>query len=256
VPWYNQGHWGSPKTNDSYCAVTGPLIDRVHFPANLTFTDFGDNNFAAVLKPDARTVFYPHPLYVCEPGGPMLAMLMDDNGPGELSADIYSDDGNLGDQFGSGLNAMASALRKGQLVPGAPPIRHALCIEFFGHDYYFTPTNASHTDCFRWPAVQCDHHERNCTPLVPGTNPLDCYTGTDPKFRPGSLLALPPGARAALSARPPPTQRPCSTLATRLPRQQPQLHLIYDFFKLSFLSIHESNFLRDDVEFLTDGSTF
>ena len=200
VPWYNQGHWGSPKTNDSYCAITGPLIDRVHFPANLTFTDFGDNAFASVLKPDGRTVFYPHPLFVCEPGGPMLALLMDDNGPGERSADIYADDGNLGDQFGSGLNAMASALRKGQLLPGAPPIRHALCLEFFAHDYYWTPTNASHADCFRWPAVQCDHHERNCTPLVPGTNPLDCYAGTDPHFRPGALLALPPGARAALNA--------------------------------------------------------
>jgi hypothetical protein len=200
VPWYNQGHWGKPDTNDSYCTLTGPIIDHVHFPANLTFTDFGDNNFATVLKPDGRTVFYPHPLYVCEPGGPMLAMLMDDNGPGSRTADIYEDDGRLGDQFGSGLNALAPALRKGQMLPDAPLISHALCIEFFGHDYYYTPQNASHSDCFLWPAVQCDHHEKNCTPLVPGTNPLNCYTGTDPHFRPGALLALPPSTVPALNA--------------------------------------------------------
>jgi hypothetical protein len=200
VPWYNQGHWGKPDSPEAYCNLTGPVIDHVHFPSSLNFTNFGGNNFAALVKPDGRSVFYPHPLYVCEPGGPLLSMLADDNGPGEQAADLYLDNGTLGCIFGSGLNPMAPSLRRGQLLPGAPPISHALCLEFFAFDYYWKPQNASHTDCFKWPAVQCDHHERSCDPLVPGTNPLSCYNGSNPLFRPGALLALPPQALPALNA--------------------------------------------------------
>jgi len=38
---------------------------------------------------------------------------------------------------GSGLSSFGGAIRLGELLPGAPPIQHALKLELFAHAYYF-----------------------------------------------------------------------------------------------------------------------
>jgi hypothetical protein len=191
VPWYNQGHWGKPRDEAHYCNITGPLVTHLHFPADLNFSRYGENACSGLLQPDGRTLLTPHPLYVCSPGGPILAL---QGPPGQQQADIFSDTGNLGGFGGSGLSAVGPAIRMGQMLPSAPPISHALAMELYGHNYYFRPPTGNFSQCFRWPAVQCDG-DFDCV-----HTPLTCYNGTNALLTPGALLAVPPAAYQRLKA--------------------------------------------------------
>lgn len=190
VPWYNQGRWGPPNTYAAYCTVTGPLVTNLHMPAALNVSTFGNNNAAAILQPDGRTLFFMQPLYVCGPGAPVLAL--------ELSRDSNTSDiqglGTLGGHGGSNLNAIGGTIRKGELLPGAPPIAHALKLEFYANLFYFRPADGNRSRCFRWPATTCDGYMDNCA-----AQPRECYNGTDPLFTPGALLAVPAAAASALN---------------------------------------------------------
>jgi hypothetical protein len=183
VPWYNQGHWGKPRDAAHYCNITGPLVTHLHFPANLNFSRFGENACSGLLQPDGRTLLTPHPLYVCEAGAPILAL---QGPPGQQQADIFTDTGNLGGFGGSGLSAVGPAIRKGQMLPSAPPIRHALALELYGFDYYYRPPTGNRSQCYRWPAVQCDG----------GMG----YNNTNPLLTPGALLAVPPSSYLRLNS--------------------------------------------------------
>ena len=193
VPWFDQGHWGRPYTPAAYCNVTGKLVQNISFPDSLNFTNFGGNNCGAILQPDGRTVWFMHPLYVCSPGGAVLA-LYGVGANGATSADIISSLGNLGGLGGSGLSGFGSSIRLGQLVPGAPPISHALSLQLFAHEYYYRPPDGNQSRLFRWPAVQAD------------SGALNFYNGTDPYLTPGSLLAIPlsslPSLNASLTTQP------------------------------------------------------
>ena len=41
--------------------------------------------------------------------------------------------GSLGAHGGSGLSAVGGMIRLGELLPSAPPIRHAIKLELFAH---------------------------------------------------------------------------------------------------------------------------
>ena len=191
VPWHNQGHWGGPDTYAAYCTVTGPLVANLHIPAALNISTFGNNNAAAILQPDGRTLFFMQPLYVCGPGAPVLAL--------ELSRDSNTSDirglGTLGGHGGSNLNAIGGTIRKGELLPGAPPMAHALKFEFFANLYYFRPPDGNRSRCFHWPATACDGYMSDCA-----SQPRLCYNGTDALLTPGALLAVPAAAASALNA--------------------------------------------------------
>ena len=190
VPWYSQGHWGQPKTPAAYCAVTGPFVQDLHVPYNFTSTVFGGNNAVALLQPDQETVFILQPVYRCAPGSPYLALRPK---AGQESANIVTGTGNLGGHGGSGLSGLGGAIRRGELLPGAPPIPHALQLEFFAHLFYFLPPSANASQCFTWPATQCDGY---CfSPTDPGR-----YGGTNPLLTPGALLAIPAANVAAVNA--------------------------------------------------------
>lgn len=187
VPWFNQGHWGKPYTPAAYCNVTGRLVQQLNFPATLNFTNFGGNNCGAILQPDGRTILFMHPLYVCSPGSAVLA-LYGVGANGATSADLVTSLGNLGGLGGSGLSGFGSAIRLGQLLPGAAPIAHALSLQLWAHEYYYRPPDGNESQLWRWPAVQAD------------SGALTFYNGSNPLLTPGALLAAPPAAVPALNA--------------------------------------------------------
>ena len=194
VPWHSQGHWGQPKTAAAYCAVTGPLVGEVHVPGTFTATNFGGNNAVSFLlpPPNATTVLSVQPVYVCEPGGPLLALTPK---AGQATVDIVADGGTLGGHGGSGLSALGGVLRLGEMLPGAPPITHALQLEFYAHLFYYLPRDGASSECYSWPATQCDGYCFSPCAKNPG-----CYGGTVEAMRPGALLAVPSSAAAAVAA--------------------------------------------------------
>src|SRR2546426_3301204 len=84
--------------------------------------------------------------------------------------------GNSGAHGGSMLSSLGGVIRLGELVPGGT-IRHALKVNLFGRDNYYT---GSGSGSFRWPATTAD----GCAP--------GCYGGAGPPPRMGSLLPPPP----------------------------------------------------------------
>ena len=186
VTVYDQGHWGKPTTNAAYCNITGKQNGTLNFPHALNFTNFGGNNCGVIVAPDNRTLQFIHPLYVCAPGAPVLA-LTGSSANGARSADVFTSTGNLGGLGGSGLSGIGGAIRLGQLVPNAPPISHALNLQLYAQQYYYPKQPGNSSTCWRWPAVQCDDCET-------------CYGGTNPALVPGALLAVPRATSALLNA--------------------------------------------------------
>ena len=110
--------------------------------------------------------------------------------------------GTLGAHGGSGLSAMGGTVRRGELVPGAPPIRHALKIEFYGAMWYWGSSRLqaqSHQNCgnaqYYPPAINSDDGTYKCTCF-------GCcdYQGPSPFVAPGALLAIPPSVNASTSS--------------------------------------------------------
>jgi hypothetical protein len=186
VPWFNQGHWGGPATPAAYCAVTGPLVRQLHFPANVSITTFGNNNGAALLQPDGDTLVLTQPLYVCAAGGPLLSRLDASHGLTSIRGG-----GANGGHGGSGLSNMGGTVRRGELARGAPPIAHALKLELWAHWWYWA-ANGNRSECFLWPAVACDGYFNSATDE-------GAYNGTNPLVRPGALLAIGAADAAALN---------------------------------------------------------
>ena len=176
VDWHD-GYFGS-------CKVEGTAIAKVRLPANWT-TDCGpNNNAAAILQPDNRTLLQFQPVYRGTPGGPMMGQHFGTVwGHGADTCHAYDCDilgpGRTGAHGGSGLSAIGGAIRVGELLESTPPIRHALKLELFAKQYYFWQPNVTTNEtCFRWPAIACD-----------GYAPKG-YGGSDPELMPGSLLVV------------------------------------------------------------------
>ena len=189
VNWYSQGHWGGNATAAAYCTVTGPLVQQLHFPADAQVQMWGNNNAAALLQPDGDTLILTQPLYVCAPGAPVLSRLDGVHGLASIRGD-----GALGGHGGSGLSALGGAVRRGELARGAPPLTHALKLELYAHLFYWRPKDGNRSECFWWPAVQCDGYMDSCA------TDKGCYNGTNPLVRPGALLAIGAADAEALNA--------------------------------------------------------
>lgn len=175
TPWFNQGWWGKPG-GEAHCNVTGPLIKNIHFPVNMTVRAFTDNNAAALLQPDNRTIINTQPLFRCTPGSPVLSLL---KGGQKGKDDIVSGNGTWGAHGGSGLSSIGGTIRLGELLPDTPSIQHALKLQLLGSTYYYDQPPG-----YIWPALNCDHNAFN------QTNPGH-YGGKDIHVSPGALLAIP-----------------------------------------------------------------
>jgi hypothetical protein len=177
------------------CNAKGkPAPITLPFPADVATDCVANNNGAGVLMPDNVTLVQMQPLYVPKAGGPIIAWYhtgAPQPFPWEMS---ILGDGALGAHGGSGLSSFGGAVRLGELLPGAPPIAHALKLEFWAHAYYFYNwTSRVYASCYSWPAVGCDSYFDNS-----GSGAQ--YNGTNPLLKPGALLAVPPPALPALLA--------------------------------------------------------
>jgi hypothetical protein len=83
----------------------------------------------------------------------------------------------------------------GELLPGAKPMMHALKLEFFANLFYYRPLDGNKSNCYHWPATNCDGYAFDCT-----SEPQGCYNGTNPNFTPGALLAIPPSIAENVNA--------------------------------------------------------
>ena len=213
TPFLDQGWWGvdSECGRDHCCRKsTTKQVGTVPFPRDWV-VNMTSNNAAALLLPDNVTLVQFQPLVRCTPGSPLFSLpswqrdthVIDGGGgggggggrrvpvPGWTNFSILGD-GLWGAHGGSRLSSIGGTVRLGELLPDAPPIAHALKLMLFAQDYYW-PGNAS-TACYRWPALNCDG-SWNASRVV--TNP-NFYNGTNPKLKPGALLAVPAAAAARL----------------------------------------------------------
>lgn len=184
VAWMDQGTWEP----GNHCLVTGPHAADVPLPDSFSTECGGGNNGMALLLPDNRTLLQMQPAFRLGAGSPLLA-LYHKGAPVAFPWEIdILGDGAWGAHGGSGLSAIGGTIRAGELAPGAPPLRHALKLELFAHDYYYSGgTAAPYADCFRWPALGCDGYAHDAS------SPLH-YNGSVPGLQPGALLALPASA--------------------------------------------------------------
>jgi hypothetical protein len=174
------------------CAARGPVRQQLPLPHDFVTDCVANNNAAAVLLPDNDTLVQMQPLYRPSAGGPIVAWWHHGAPqPFPWSNSVHGD-GALGAHGGSGLSAIGGAIRLGELLPGAPPIAHALKLEVWAHAYYFYNwSSGEYSSCFTWPAVGCDSYYN-----VPGAG----YNGTTTSMKPGALLAVPPAAAARVAA--------------------------------------------------------
>lgn len=167
-----------------------------------------------MLQPDNKTVIQTQPAYRCTPGGPLLSKSganphVGCPQPHPLTVDITSDgpETALGAHGGSGLSAVGGVIRLHEIPAEAPPIRHALKLELYAHQYYYgggaskktklqqpSVANGGRTQ-YVWPATGSDGY--TWATCQPGARCL-AYNGTNPHLAPGPLLALPEAVAATL----------------------------------------------------------
>ena len=175
------------------CGATGPVRQQIPIPHDFVTDCVANNNGGAVLMPDGVTLLQMQPLYRSAAGGPIIAWWHTGAPQPFPWTNSILEDGALGAHGGSGLSAIGGTLRLGELLPGAPPIAHALKLELWAHAYYYyNYSSLNYSSCFTWPAVGCDSYWNQRS--GPG------YNGTNQYLKPGALLAVPPAAAPAVAA--------------------------------------------------------
>jgi hypothetical protein len=163
----------------------GALLFSAPIPSSFVFGDTPisstPNAGLAVLLADQRTIRQTQPFARCTAGEPGTSNVMSPN------VDLYGD-GIPGAHGGSGLSAIGGTLRMGELRPGVAPPHHALKLELYAAKNYYN--NGNHTDCFHWPATDCDGYWNQSGSSLK-------YGGTNPAVGPGALLALAPSVSIA-----------------------------------------------------------
>ena len=160
------------------CSGTKSIGLKVRIPASLligdvTSRDSQPNSHLVVLQPDGHTIVQLAAAARCNSGGPLFGYSY---GFGNVVSDL-SGDGRFG-SHASQLSTLGGAIRPGELTSAAP-ISHALDLEFWEFDNYYY--GGSGAGCYRWPANSCDSYA------------AAMYRGTNPDFKIGALLAIPPG---------------------------------------------------------------
>eukprot|EP00940_MAST-03C_sp_MAST-3C-sp2_P001700 g1700.t1 len=229
--WINQGDWGGDdhcavqqhsRTGVPCSAIDSNLskqldgcVAQIRLPRNWTSAsdciggpaksdasncyskgNQSNNNAMAVLLEDNVTLVQMQPAYRCGfYPDPILARWgnITDGGP-QRFANITSilGDGIGGAHGGSGLSSVGGTIRLGELLPDAPPIKHALKIELANWWYYgasqlnpSTIENGGRTQ-YTWPATGSNGGWSNVT----NTSSAN-YLGTNKYVVPGALLAIP-----------------------------------------------------------------
>ncbi len=173
----NNARW---DRNKDRCVVEGGLLFSAPIPEDFvvspeTWDGRTPNSGLAVLMPDGKTIRQTQPFAHCRPGDTATSRFLFDD------QDLYGE-GIYGAHGGSRLSAIGGALRLGELVPGAGPIRHVLKVNL---DSRYNLYYDDETEGFRWPALTADggaSHTYGSLRTVPPVK----------EARMGALLALPP----------------------------------------------------------------
>ena len=175
------------------CAEGGAQRGELPFPAAWEGSCEDNNNAFALLLDDNVTLMQSQPLYRAGPGRPIMAQWP----PTSPYAGFMSGwnvsilgEGAEGAHGGSFLSSIGGTLRAGELSAGVIP--HALKVEVYGHDYYWSGLYGPPA-CFTWPALACDGYGNH--------SGFNGYAGLVPSVRPGALLAVPSALAPPLAAR-------------------------------------------------------
>lgn len=141
---YSSAGW---NTGADRCSPTGGTLFSAPIPTSYVVGNSQQNNSAAFLLADGRTIVQSQPLARCSAGGPATSLVS------FPPVDLYGD-GRIGAHGGSGLSAIGGSLRLGELRPGVAAPRHALKINVYAAEALFKCTVKA--DCFRWPAGNAD----------------------------------------------------------------------------------------------------
>jgi len=160
--YYNGVGWNGGDRCPSQGSVP---LDIVPVPSSYTLASSGENNSAALMRADARTIAQNQPFTRCTAGGSATTLVK------FADVDIYGTDPS-GAHGGSGLSALGGTIRYGEFTFGT--IQHPMKVELWAQQYYYCCT-------YHWPATTVDGYANSTT-----------YGGTNPNFGPGSLLALLP----------------------------------------------------------------
>jgi hypothetical protein len=158
------------------CTPTGGLVVVVPMPSSYVVPNNTQNNSAAFLLPDKRTIVQTQPLARCSPGsdtGTTYARFP--------NVDLYGS-GITGAHGGSGLSAIGGSIRLGELRPGTTEgPRHVLKVNVYAKEALYKCTTRS--ACYRWPATTGDSYAVGFY----GTASNNQNTA----MKQGSLLAIP-----------------------------------------------------------------
>ncbi len=175
--------WSSESNPTTRCEkFSDRVLERFPIPADyktIFYKQDRPNNPVIILKRDGRTLYQTQPFQACAGGYATSGLTKPYTGHVLITKpdmDLFGD-GRVGMHGGSGLNTMGGAIRLGELLPGAPPMRHSLKISFPGEHYLYY--DASTQNGYRWPAVQHD------------INAPDNYLGNNEEAKIGCLRAIP-----------------------------------------------------------------
>jgi hypothetical protein len=167
---YNGTTWRGPSRYPGKVDTNRVIVRDACIPADFVVLDKNMNYACAILLDDGVTIKQNQPFSRFP------------NAPFATSAYVYPDDnlvtgdGIKGAHGGSGMSSIGGTIRLGELLPGAPPIRHALKVTLWAQYLFY---DAETKGC-RWPAWKGD------------TYAASGYKGVFKPLRMGSLLALPP----------------------------------------------------------------
>lgn len=165
--------WNSTQEG-ARCLIQGRNLGKYPIPSDYFRPQpegTTENNCAAILSPDGRTIVQNQPFTRCYKRKFATSLYV------YPSVDLYGL-GIEGAHGGSGLSSIGGTIRLGELVPGGS-IPHALKINLLSElNYSRSENEADGKPGFRWPARWSDVHSHLS------------YNGSNPALQMGSLLAI------------------------------------------------------------------
>lgn len=168
----NNVGWGAGDR----CVDQGATLATVPIPNAFTIPDSNENNAAAVLKADGRTIYQNQPFTRCTAGS-FATSLSTTSFP---DVDLYGS-GESGSHGGSKLSALGGSIRLGELRPGQQGPPHAVKLMVDSEVFLYNCSVSS--DCFRWPATVADSGATSTYGTV--------NNNTTTAAKMGALLAIP-----------------------------------------------------------------
>jgi hypothetical protein len=165
---HSSGGWGGNR-----CVYDTTILTTAPIPSSYVMPNSNDNDGAAILLADGRTIRQMQPFARCTAGGPATAMFL------QADVDLYGP-GITGAHGGSGLSSIGGCLRLGELRPGVAP-KHALKVNVYAKQALYKATSAA--QAYRWPATTGDGY-------AVGWYGID-GNNSNTAMKMGALLAIP-----------------------------------------------------------------